>query len=410
MTTIFSRYVFRQTGSALLLVLLSLTGIVWISLALRELNVVTGHGQSALTLVKMTTLGLPSFVAVITPFALLITTIHTLNRLNSDSEIIVLTASGATAWTITKPLTTLALLVMVFVAFVNHLAAPWSYRQLRDMVVQVRTDLLTQVMQPGRFSTAERGLTFHIRERTLDGTLHGLLMHDARKDKEVQSFLADKGVLVEDNGGTYLFMMDGHILRRNGGLSQPSQIIAFDKYAVDLDSFERRSEGAAELRPRERYLSELLPSAEDAEEAKPARRAKDDSPGRLRSELHERFSSMLYPLAFVLLAVAMVGQAQSTRQNRHARMGACFLVGVGLRLAGFATNNVVTLHAAAVPVLYLIPLAAMGASMILIVRGTRQTRGPAWLDRAMDTAATLAAGLRQKLSRRRMAPAAGSGG
>lgn len=410
MTTIFSRYVFRQTGSALLLVLLSLTGIVWISLALRELNVVTGHGQSALTLVKMTTLGLPSFVAVITPFALLITTIHTLNRLNSDSEIIVLTASGATAWTITKPLTTLALLVMVFVAFVNHLAAPWSYRQLRDMVVQVRTDLLTQVMQPGRFSTAERGLTFHIRERTLDGTLHGLLMHDARKDKEVQSFLADKGVLVEDNGGTYLFMMDGHILRRNGGLSQPSQIIAFDKYAVDLDSFERRSEGAAELRPRERYLSELLPSAEDAEEAKPARRAKDDSPGRLRSELHERFSSMLYPLAFVLLAVAMVGQAQSTRQNRHARMGACFLVGVGLRLAGFATNNVVTLHAAAVPVLYLIPLAAIGASMILIVRGTRQTRGPAWLDRAMDTAATLAAGLRQKLSRRRMAPAAGSGG
>ncbi len=83
---------------------LSLTGIVWISLALRELNVVTGQGQSALTLIKMTTLGLPSFVAVITPFALLITAIHTLNRLNSDSEIIVLTASGATAWTITKPL------------------------------------------------------------------------------------------------------------------------------------------------------------------------------------------------------------------------------------------------------------------------------------------------------------------
>ena len=55
--TIFSRYVFRQTGGALLLILLSLTGIVWISLALRELNVVTSMGQSALTLIKMTTLG-----------------------------------------------------------------------------------------------------------------------------------------------------------------------------------------------------------------------------------------------------------------------------------------------------------------------------------------------------------------
>src|SRR5690606_26745538 len=119
--TIFSRYVFRQTSSALMLVLLSLTGIVWISLALRELNVVTSHGQSALTLIKMTTLGLPSFVAVITPFALLITTIHTLNRLNSDSEIIVLTASGATAWTVTRPVLVLGLVVALFVSFVNHL-------------------------------------------------------------------------------------------------------------------------------------------------------------------------------------------------------------------------------------------------------------------------------------------------
>src|SRR5690349_21684929 len=109
--TIFTRYVFRQTASALLLVLLSLTGIVWISLALRELNVVTSQGQSALTLIEMTTLGLPSFIAVITPFALLITAIHTLNRLNSDSEIIVLTASGSTAWTIVKPMVLLALIV-----------------------------------------------------------------------------------------------------------------------------------------------------------------------------------------------------------------------------------------------------------------------------------------------------------
>ncbi|MBL8845062.1 MAG: LptF/LptG family permease, partial [Hyphomicrobium zavarzinii] len=184
--TIFSRYVFRQTLSALLLVLLSLTGIVWISLALRELNVVTSLGQSALTLVTMTTLGLPNFVAVITPFALLITVIHTLNRLNSDSEIIVLTASGATAWTIVKPLATLALIVVAFISYVNHVAMPWSLRLLREIVMDVRTDLLTQVIQPGRFSSPERGLTFHIRERSLDGTLQGLVMHDARNSKEVQ--------------------------------------------------------------------------------------------------------------------------------------------------------------------------------------------------------------------------------
>ncbi|WP_072391180.1 LPS export ABC transporter permease LptF [Hyphomicrobium sp. CS1GBMeth3] len=400
---IFSRYVFGQSGSALILVLLSLTGVVWISLALRELNVVTSSGQSALTLVKMTTLGLPSFIAVITPFALLITTIHTLNRLNGDSEIIVLTASGATAWTIVKPLAALAAVVMIGITFVNHIAAPWSYRELREIILQVRTDLLTQVIQPGRFSSPERGLTFHIRERTLDGTLHGLVMHDARKDNEVQSYLADKGVLVEDNGGAYLFMMDGHILRRNGGLSEPTQIIAFDKYAVDLDSFERRvQEGATQLRPRERYFGELVEGMSEApeEDAEKGKRAKDDNPGKMRAELHERFSSALYPLAFVLMAVAMVGQAQSTRQNRHARIGLCFLAGVGLRLGGLAVNNVVSLHAGAVPFLYLIPLAAIVVSMVLIVRGTRQSRGAARLDTIVDATIALGERLRQRFGRR----------
>jgi len=403
-----------------MLVLLSLTGIVWISLALRELNVVTSHGQSALTLIKMTTLGLPSFVAVITPFALLITTIHTLNRLNSDSEIIVLTASGATAWTITKPLVTLALLVVAFISFVNHLAAPWSYRLLREIVVQVRTDLLTQVIQPGRFSSPEKGLTFHIRERTLDGTLHGLVMHDARKDDEVQSYLAEKGILVEDKGGTYLFMMDGHILRRPGGLKEPTQIIAFDKYAVDLDSFERRTaDGATELRPRERYFRELLDTGPEPEADAGAAEAdgkarkkgsREDELGRMRSELHERFSSALYPLVFVLMAVAMVGQAQSTRQNRHARMGLCFLLGVGLRLAGLAVNNIVTLHASAVPLLYLIPIVAIGVSMTMIVRGTRQTKGSGRLDVLVDAATAMAERLRQRFARRGLAPAPGTGG
>src|SRR5262245_54059030 len=109
--TIFGRYVFRQVAGALLLILLSLSGIVWIALALRQLNLVTAQGQDTLMLLKMTTLGLPSLMVLIAPIALLIAAIHTLNRLNSDSELIVLTASGATIWRVARPLFALALIL-----------------------------------------------------------------------------------------------------------------------------------------------------------------------------------------------------------------------------------------------------------------------------------------------------------
>lgn len=391
--TIFSRYVFRQTGSALLLILLSLTGIVWISLALRELNVVTSMGQSAFTLIKMTTLGLPNFVAVIAPFALLITVIHTLNRLNSDSEIIVLTASGATAWTVTRPVVALALVVAVFVSFVNHVAMPWSLKLLREIIVDVRTDLLTQVIQPGRFSSPEKGLTFHIRDRALNGELSGLIMHDARNSEQIQSYLAERGFIVEQPGGSYLIMTEGHILRTAKG--RDTQIIAFDKYAVDLDGFEQKTAEAPDLKPRERYFGELL-------NPEPTSRSYQQQPSRFTAELHERFASAFYPIAFALMATAMIGQAQSTRQNRNLRMGICFAAGVGLRLTGLAVNNLVTINAALFPLLYIIPFAGIVASLVLIVRGARPGRAPKMIDRLADAVSAMLGRLRSAVPSRLM--------
>lgn len=358
--TIFERYVFRQAGGALLVILSSLSGIVWVALALRQLNVVTSQGQDVLMLVKMTTLALPNLMAIIAPFALLIASIHTLNRLNGDSELIVLTASGGTIWRAARPLLLLALLVSIGVSFVNHIGMPWSMQLLRQYIIQVRTDILTQVIQPGQFTSPEQGLTFHIRERALNGELLGLIVQDTRDEKQSQSYLAERGVIVKQEPSNYIVMSEGHIIRRTNQ-DEPAQIIAFDKYAVDLDQFERKMDNDTDFKPRERYLSELLNPEPDSNRYKSA-------PGKFRAEIHERFSNPFYPFVFVLIALTAVGQAHSTRQNRNKVVAVAFVVAAGLRLTGLALNNVVALNAAAVPVLYAIPLGAIAFSIFRMER------------------------------------------
>ena len=355
--TIFSRYVFRQAAGAVLLILLSLAGVVWIAIALRQLNVVTSQGQDAWTLVAMTTLALPNLIAVIAPFALLIAALHTLSRLNTDSELIVMTAAGATVWTVARPLIALALIVSMGVAFVNHIGMPWSLRLLREYVVQMRTDLLTQVIQPGRFNSPEQGLTFHIRERALNGELLGLIMHDTRDPKQSQSYLAEHGLIVKDGKTAYLIMTKGHILRRTD-VKEPSQIIVFDKYAVDLERFESKAAADNDLRPRERYYDELVNPGDS-----PSFR---EEPGKFRAEFHERFANPLYPIAFVLLALATAGHAQSTRQNRNQRLIAGFTLGVACRVAGLAVSNFVVLSPKAIPLLYAIPIAASALGLMIM--------------------------------------------
>lgn len=400
--TIFERYVFRQAGSALLIILLSLSSIVWVALALRQLNVVTSQGQDVWMLIKMTTLALPNLMAIIAPFSLLIACIHTLNRLNGDSELIVLTASGGTIWRAAKPLMALALLVALGVAFVNHIGMPWSLKLLRQYIVEVRANILTQVIQPGAFSSPEEGLTFHIREREPNGELLGLIVHDTRNKELNQSYLAERGVIVQRPPSNFMVMTNGHIVRRTDK-DEPAQIIAFEKYAVDLDQFEKKmDEDGEDLKPRERYLGELL-------YPEPTSKAFQKTPGKFRAELHERFSNPLYPLAFALIALAAVGQAHSTRQNRVQQVALAAVLAAMLRLGGLALNNVVVMDEGATPLLYALPLSAMLAALMLMERARRTlsaSRFPGIFFHPISRVLAFVAGL---LPRRRTAPGASAG-
>jgi lipopolysaccharide export system permease protein len=363
---IFGRYVFRQTLMAMVIILLSLSGVVWIALALRQLKLVTSKGQDTLTLIQMTTLALPGLMALIAPVALMIAAIHVINRLNSDSELIILSASGASIWRLARPLLVLALIVSTLLALSNHFVMPWSLRTLREKIVEVRSDLLTQVLLPGRFSSPEPGVVVHIRDRRFDGTLEGILMHDKRKSNEVITYLAEQGRISKKSGGaSILIMSKGHILRSRGP-DEPPELLTFVHYGIDLERFERQLDEQTWRAP-ERYFSELV-------NPDPTERGYERNKGHYRAELHERLSSPLYPFVFVLVIVAYLGRAQSTRQNRVQATIGGFFVAAGFRLAGIAGNNLVTFSANAVPLLYIIPLAGIALGLFLLAR-TRTSAG-----------------------------------
>jgi lipopolysaccharide export system permease protein len=371
---ILSRYVFRQTAGALVLIIVSLTGMTWIAVALRQLDLMTSQGQDALRFLAITTLAIPSMMAVIAPIALLIASIHVLNRLNGDSELIVMTAGGAPVWWLLKPLGLLALLVALGVACVNHWVGPWAQQSLRGLVVQVRSDLIAQVIQPWRFTSPEAKLTVHIRDRAPTGELLGLMMHDARDAKQVVTYLAERGRIIKQDDAAYLRMDKGHILRRSDTDPNP-QIVAFERYIVDLQQLEQRIDHVESLRPRERYTPELLWLDPNDAYARQNR-------GRVTAELHERFSSPLYAFAFVLLVAASMGQAQTTRQSRIQGVVGAFAIATVCRIAGIAANNMVVVRPALSGLLYAVPV---GAAMLgaISVQWHLYPRPPSRLGRAL---------------------------
>jgi lipopolysaccharide export system permease protein len=351
--TLFGRYMFRQAANAFLVILLTLTSVVWLATVLKELDLITSQGQGILLFLEMTMLSLPSLVALIAPNALLMACLYTLDRMNGDSELIVMTATGAPVWRIGAPLIALAGLAYVGILITNIFVMPASMRELRTFITQVRSDLISQVLQPGRFSSPEDGLTFHIRDRSPNGELLGLLVHDERDSKQVMSYLAERGRIINNDQGSYLVMFDGYVQRLETETADKGvKIVAFDQNMLDLSEFAPQDAADKELRPRERYISELIDFG-------PGNKFYPAFQGLVRSELHERLSTPLYPLVFVFVAIALLGQARTTRESRWTQILTAFGIAVGLRVAGLTANNLVTLSAWATPLVYVIPVGAI---------------------------------------------------
>jgi lipopolysaccharide export LptBFGC system permease protein LptF len=177
------RYILVTAGGAFFAALSTLTGMVWLTQILRRFDLVTSPGQTIRVFFMVTGLALPTLVLLIAPMALFLAITYTLNKLNGDSELIVMSAAGLSQWQLFRPFFLFSLAVTAVSAYLSIDGAPGSTRMLRDQIAVVNADVISNVAQPGRFAALERGLTFHIRDRAPGGILLGIFVHDSRDPK-----------------------------------------------------------------------------------------------------------------------------------------------------------------------------------------------------------------------------------
>ncbi|MFL6812242.1 MAG: LptF/LptG family permease [Bradyrhizobium canariense] len=314
-------------------------------------------------------------VTVIAPVALVVAAAHILHKLATDSEIIVMNGAGMRPWRLLTPFIAVTILGSILISTISSYVAPESLRLLRRWISEVRADLVSNIVQPGRFTAIEQGLAFYIRERRPNGLLAGLLMDDRRDPTVRVTIVAELGEMVKNENGSFLLLQNGSIQRYETKQRDPS-IVVFDRYAFDLSQF-GGTPTVVKYSVRERYLSQLIsPDTEDP--------LYKEAPGQFRAELHERLLAPLYPFAFVLIAFAFLGAPRTTRQSAAWSLGAVILSVAWLRLIGFACTVLTVKHPVAALVQYTAVFGAMAASLYAISSGLI-IEPPAVLTRAVST-------------------------
>ncbi|HUC19786.1 MAG TPA: LPS export ABC transporter permease LptF [Acetobacteraceae bacterium] len=294
--TQFDRYVFRQLLVALLVSTGGLAALIWLTQSLRFLELVIDRGLSLRVFLELTGLLIPGFVAVILPITTFIVILFLYLRLAADRELTVMRAAGLSNFALARPALGLAIVSLAACFWLNLSIVPASVAAFRQYQFEIRNRIAAFLLQEGVFTPVSENFTVYVRKRDVDGTLHGILVDDARDPNDQATILAETGRITDGPDGPEVLLFHGSrqvIDRRTGRLN----VLTFGENTIDLEAndngTQQRYRDASEL-----PLDQLL-------HPDPATVAPRDVP-KFRVEAFRRLSSPFTAVSFTMLALYSV--------------------------------------------------------------------------------------------------------
>ncbi|MEO0754817.1 MAG: LptF/LptG family permease, partial [Pseudomonadota bacterium] len=193
------QYLFKEVLRTVILIVGGLAVLALLAQGLSQTDLIIENRQSAFMYFYVVLLGAPQVIALLTPLAIFIAAVWSLNRIHKDNEIVVAQAAGMTRWQIVSPIMRLAAVAAIAHLTVNLWVQPTAQRQLREAVSEARADLAAALIRPGQFTQAGPELTFYARDSS-GGDLRGILISDASDPTTRVDYLAQTGAVIQVDG------------------------------------------------------------------------------------------------------------------------------------------------------------------------------------------------------------------
>lgn len=319
------RYLFRQFLAPTLWAVVAATGLALLSTSLTQLDLIVAGGQNAAVFLQATALAMPQLINMVLPVSVFVAALITLNRLQTDQELVVCFAGGMSRWRVMAPAFRLAAALTLISLVINLWIQPASHRAMREVLFEVRSNLVSALIREGQFTQPAPGLTVYAQSVERSGEIRNLFIHRAKDDGGATTYTADSGRLVIQDGAPILRLFRGSTqeISPEGVLNY----LTFEDYPFELNEF-LRSEERIHYKPSDRFLRELLfpDLTQDWEKRNHL---------KLLAEGHARLATPLYNLAFMGLAVwAILGGAFS-RLGYGRRIALAGGVAAVVRILGF---------------------------------------------------------------------------
>ncbi|MEH7827008.1 LPS export ABC transporter permease LptF [Gemmobacter denitrificans] len=363
----FDRYLLSHLLALFGFFSLVLVAIYWVNRAVGLFDQLIGDGHSALVFLEFSALTLPNVIRLVLPISAFAATVYGVNRLMADSELVVMQATGFSAFRLARPVLYFGLIVALMMLILMHVLVPTSRSMLAARSAEIAENVTSRYLSDGEFMHPTDGVTLYIRDITETGELHDVFIADDRDPKNRATYTASRALLARGDSGPKLIMFDGMVQGLTGG--SRLAVTRFVDFTYDLG----RLIEAGKLPGR--TMDELPTWALLAADP-----ALVDETGQSRaaflSEGHQRFAMPFLGTAAALIGFSALLLGAFSRFGLWRQIGLSVLLLILLQLVNTSATGLSLRDDSAWPLVYVAPVLGIALSGLLLWLSQRPRRIP----------------------------------
>lgn len=227
------RTILKELSSTFFLSLISLNFILMTEKVMRLSRILSGVGASMADMGRIILYLQPQLMILTIPMSLLLSTLLTYGRLNTDNELTILRTAGMSFKDISTPVFFLGVLGFFFELLVSFSIGPLSSIKVRDSLSEIIIQRAPMAIEAGVFNTFFKDITILVRDKPSAGEMNGIFIYDNRNKAEPKVLVAKNGNIYADREyNLSMYLKDGyiHIARIEG-----STEIFFRGYNLSLN-------------------------------------------------------------------------------------------------------------------------------------------------------------------------------
>jgi lipopolysaccharide export system permease protein len=234
---LFITYIYRQLLGPFILIMLSMTGIAWLTQSLRFIELIVIKGLPINIFLNLTILIIPKLLVTIIPFVAFLAVLITYTRLNTESELISMKSAGMTNFSILLPAIIFGITLGALTISIENYGSPYAYNKFKTLQHTIRNNYISTLFQEKVFSSPIKGLTVFIKERDKIGNFQGLLIHDERDANKTISIIAEQGKIVTTQEGARFALINGN--RQEVSKNKNISILYFNEYTLNITNYKK---------------------------------------------------------------------------------------------------------------------------------------------------------------------------